>query len=95
MSPQMMQSMNASNVEAPEFNMGNPLSCKWASRVGPRVGCVRGCPMELQSQAMEQVNLSPRATHGHFGNSGPIPSPMPSHMGLPSPRVAIVGNADN
>ncbi|KAH1056815.1 hypothetical protein J1N35_034880 [Gossypium stocksii] len=51
-----LQSMNASNVEAPE-----------------------------------QLNLSPRATHGQFGNSGPIPSPRPSHMGLPSLRVAIVG----
>lgn len=83
------------------FAKAKPLSCKWSSGVGPRIGCVRDYPMELQSMALEKVNLSPRVTmtpgraRAHF----PIPSPRPSpkirvsprlsYMGLPSPRVPI------
>ncbi|EOY29932.1 hypothetical protein QUC31_020515 [Theobroma cacao] len=90
----------AANVGAPAFNMAKRLSCKWTSGVGPRIGCVRDYPTQLQSEALEQVNLSPRATPGRFGNSGPIPSPRPSpkirvsprlaYMGLPSPRVSAM-----
>ncbi|XWS26430.1 hypothetical protein CRYUN_Cryun26dG0031600 [Craigia yunnanensis] len=93
---------SAANVEAPAFNMAKRLSCKWTSGVGPRIGCVRDYPTELQFQALEQVNLSPRVTPGRFGNFGPIPSPRPSpkirvsprlaYMGLPSPRVVSYGN---
>ncbi|XP_022729460.1 IQ domain-containing protein IQM1-like isoform X2 [Durio zibethinus] len=93
---------SAANVEAPAFNKAKRLSCKWTSGVGPRIGCIRDYPTELQSQALEQVNLSPRVTPGRFGNSGPIPSPRPSpkirvsprlaYMGLPSPRVSVVAN---
>ncbi|XVE97696.1 hypothetical protein REPUB_Repub03eG0041100 [Reevesia pubescens] len=94
-------SSSAANVEAPAiFNMTKRLSCKWTSGVGPRIGCVRDYPTELQFQALEQVNLSPRVTPGRIGNSGPIPSPRPSpkirvsprlaYMGLPSPRVSVM-----
>ncbi|XVE70897.1 hypothetical protein DITRI_Ditri10aG0107000 [Diplodiscus trichospermus] len=95
--PQISMGSSATNVEATALNMAKRLSCKWTSGVGPRIGCVRDYPTELQSQALEQVNLSPRVTPGRFGNSGPIPSPRPSpkirvsprlaYMGLPSPRV--------
>ena len=91
---------SAANVEAPAFDMAKRLSCKWTSGVGPRIGCVRDYPTELQFQALEQVNLSPRVTPGRFGNSGPIPSPRPipkirvsprlAYMGLPSPRVSVM-----
>ncbi|KAG4136673.1 hypothetical protein ERO13_D07G021700v2 [Gossypium hirsutum] len=91
---------SAAKVEEPAFNMANRLSCKWSSGVGPRIGCVKDYPKELQSQALEQVNLSPRIEHGRFGNCGPIPSPRPSpkirvsprlaYMGLPSPRVSVM-----
>ncbi|OMO73709.1 hypothetical protein CCACVL1_17170 [Corchorus capsularis] len=90
----------AANMEASSFNMATKhLSCKWTSGVGPRIGCVRDYPTQLQFQALEQVNLSPRPMPCRFGNSGPIPSPRPSpeilvspglaYMGLPSPRVPI------
>ncbi|XVF89071.1 hypothetical protein PTKIN_Ptkin19aG0101300 [Pterospermum kingtungense] len=98
-----MVTTSEANVEAPSlFHMAKRLSCKWASGVGPRIGCVRDYPTELQLQALEQVNLSPRVTSGpgRFGNSGPIPSPRPNpkirvsprlaYMGLPSPRVSVV-----
>ncbi|KAI3902891.1 hypothetical protein MKX01_040118 [Papaver californicum] len=88
----------ATNVEVPAFSLGKRLSCKWSSGVGPRIGCVRDYPSELQFQALEQVNLSPRVTSGSIRKNGPIPSPRPSpkirlsprlaYMGLPSPRVS-------
>ncbi|KAI3943179.1 hypothetical protein MKX01_034020 [Papaver californicum] len=88
----------ATNVEVPAFSFGKRLSCKWSSGVGPRIGCVRDYPSELQFQALEQVNLSPRVTSGSIRKNGPIPSPRPSpkirlsprlaYMGLPSPRVS-------
>ncbi|GLT85563.1 hypothetical protein SLE2022_037500 [Rubroshorea leprosula] len=93
---------NAANVEAPIFNMAKRLSCKWTSGVGPRIGCVKDYPAELQSRALEQVNLSPKAIPGTFGSPGPIPSPRPSpkirvsprlsYMGLPSPRASATAS---
>ncbi|KAL0741058.1 hypothetical protein Bca4012_082571 [Brassica carinata] len=84
------------------FELSKRLSCKWTSGVGPRIGCVRDYPMELQSQAFEQVSLSPRISpaSARFPSPyGPIPSPRPSprvrvsprlaYMGLPSPRVQV------
>ncbi|CAH8381632.1 unnamed protein product [Eruca vesicaria subsp. sativa] len=70
--------------------------CKWSTGNGPRIGCVRDYPMDLQIRALEQVNLSPRVVNGKMGLFGPVPSPRPSpkirvsprlfSMGLPSPR---------
>ncbi|XP_044463394.1 IQ domain-containing protein IQM1-like [Mangifera indica] len=89
---------NAAAAEAPVYDLSKRLSCKWTSGVGPRIGCVRDYPPNLQSQALEQVNLSPRVTPGSTRNFAPIPSPRPSprirvsprlaYMGLPSPRVS-------
>ncbi|OWM83114.1 hypothetical protein CDL15_Pgr011796 [Punica granatum] len=87
----------STDAEKPEFNLAKRLSCKWQSGIGPRIGCVRDYPAELQSRALEQVHLSPRVAHGPLPNYGPIPSPRPSpkvrisprlaYMGIPSPRV--------
>ncbi|KAJ9183599.1 hypothetical protein P3X46_007428 [Hevea brasiliensis] len=90
----------AAEFEAPViFDETKRLSCKWTSGVGPRIGCVRDYPPELQSRALEQVNLSPRVSPGHYPICVPIPSPRPSpkfrvsprlaYMGLPSPRVPV------
>lgn len=86
-----------------QYNLANRLSCKWSSGIGPRIGCLRDYPAELQSRALEQVNLSPRVVPGNFGNYGPIPSPRPSPkvrlsprlscMGLPSPRTPVAANS--
>lgn len=86
-------------IEEPVFDLTKRLSCKWTSGVGPRIGCVRDYPMDLQSQALEAVNLSPRVNLSQPKNCYPIPSPRPSpkirvsprlaYMGLPSPRVSI------
>ncbi|XP_076886786.1 IQ domain-containing protein IQM1-like [Bidens hawaiensis] len=79
--------------------LASRLSCKWTSGTGPRIGCVRDYPAELQSRALEQVNLSPRVGATNFAAYGPVPSPRPSpkvrlsprlsYMGLPSPRTAV------
>ncbi|CAL1357548.1 unnamed protein product [Linum trigynum] len=83
----------------PAFDLGkaNRLSCKWSTGAGPRIGCVRDYPTQLQFRALEQVNLSPRLAPANFG---PIPSPRPSpkiklsprlsYMGLPSPRTPTI-----
>lgn len=88
---------NGSKAEAPVY-LAKRLSCKWSTGVGPRIGCVRDYPSELQSKALEQVNLSPRIAPG-FVKYGPIPSPRPSPkihlspgiagLGLPSPRPIL------
>ncbi|KAJ6698177.1 IQ DOMAIN-CONTAINING PROTEIN IQM5 [Salix purpurea] len=93
------EEVNADKLQAPVFDLSRRLSCKWTSGYGPRIGCVRDYPADLQCQALEQVNLSPRTTPGRAGNRAPIPSPRPSpkvrvsprlaYMGLPSPRVSV------
>ncbi|KAJ8568722.1 hypothetical protein K7X08_030944 [Anisodus acutangulus] len=85
--------------KVPAFSFAKHLSSKWTSGTGPRIGCVRDYPTELQFRALEQVNLSPQVANGGFNFSGPIPSPRPSpnirlspriaHMGLASPRTPI------
>ena len=84
----------------PVFELAKRLSCKWTSGVGPRIGCVRDYPADLQSRALEEVNLSPRDPPSHSRHRFPIPSPRPSpkirvsprlsYMGMPSPRVSVV-----
>ncbi|KAJ8750865.1 hypothetical protein K2173_016046 [Erythroxylum novogranatense] len=81
------------------FDLSKRLRCNWSTGTGPRIGCVRDYPTELQSRALEQVNLSPRVAPGTLCKYGPIPSPRPSpklrvsprlaYMGLPSPRTPI------
>lgn len=75
---------------AAAVNLGKRLSTfKWTTGVGPRIGCVRDYPCELQFQALEQVNLSPRIVSGPgFVKYGPIPSPRPSPRIHLSPRIA-------
>ncbi|XVF35044.1 hypothetical protein REPUB_Repub18cG0111200 [Reevesia pubescens] len=92
---------NGAKPPAPAFNLAKRLSCKWSTGVGPRIGCVRDYPSELQAKALEQVNLSPRVAPG-FVKFGPIPSPRPSPrihlspriagMGLPSPRPIVAAS---
>lgn len=88
--------VDGASAKPPVFAMAKRLSCKWSTGTGPRIGCVRDYPSDLQSRALEQVNLSPRVGPGNYG---PVPSPRPSpkvrlsprlaYMGLPSPRTPI------
>ena len=93
------ENKKADPARTPMFDFGQRLSCKWTTGAGPRIGCVRDYPTELQSRALEQVHLSPRVASGPILSYGPIPSPRPSpkvrlsprlaYMGLPSPRTQI------
>ncbi|KAG8657051.1 hypothetical protein MANES_03G035601v8 [Manihot esculenta] len=93
---------NNANIKATVLDWPERLPCKWTTGAGPRIGCVRDYPTELQSRAWEHVNLSPRVPPGTFNNYGPIPSPRPSpqvrvsprlvYMGIPSPRTPIPVN---
>ncbi|XP_010276348.1 PREDICTED: IQ domain-containing protein IQM2-like [Nelumbo nucifera] len=64
------------------YQLGKQLSCKWTTGAGPRIGCLRDYPSELQFRALEQANLSPRSD----GCSRAYSSPR-SLKGL-SPRVS-------
>ena len=62
---------------------------KWSSGAGARIGCVRDYPAELQSRALEQVNLSPNAARSRTARA-PIPSPRlqpHGYMAAVSPTV--------
>jgi hypothetical protein len=78
-------------VEAQEFEFGKRFSRKWGSGHSPRIVCVRDYPAQLQFQALEHVNLSPRTMPGHFPGNAPIPSPRPSPKIHLSPRLAYMG----
>lgn len=86
-------SIDTSNINATRLDLTRALSCKWTSGVGPRIGCVRDYPMELQSQALEKVNLSPTLNPlpAYSKNDCPIPSPRPRPMAMISPRLSRMG----
>ncbi|XP_019155310.1 PREDICTED: IQ domain-containing protein IQM2 [Ipomoea nil] len=58
----ILQRIN-SHKEAKSYQLGNQLSCKWSTGAGPRIGCVRDYPSQLQSHALGEVSLSPRSKH--------------------------------
>ena len=43
------------------YQWAKQLSSKWATDVGPRIGCMRDYPSELQAWVLEQSNLSPKS----------------------------------
>jgi hypothetical protein len=69
----------------------NHLTCRWSTGTGPRIRCVRDYPQDLQSRALEHVNLSPRLTDSPSRKRDPVPSPRPSPGMILSPRLASVG----
>ncbi|PAN30093.1 hypothetical protein PAHAL_5G273200 [Panicum hallii] len=81
--------------------MASRPSFKWSTPTGARIGCLRDYPADVQSMALEQVNLSPRVAPSPGAACRlpvPIPSPRPSprirlsprlhYMGLPTPTGA-------
>lgn len=69
----------------PEMMARRP-SFKWSTPTGARIGCLRDYPADLQSMALEQVNLSPRVAPSP-GAAGRLPLPIPSPR--PSPRIRL------
>ncbi|CAJ2672952.1 IQ domain-containing protein IQM6 [Trifolium pratense] len=64
------------------YQLANQLSTKWTTGAGPRIGCMRDYPKELQFFILEQQNLSPRTR-----TAAPSPRPPLSRF---SPHVASV-----
>ncbi|KAL3534007.1 hypothetical protein ACH5RR_007528 [Cinchona calisaya] len=60
------------------YQLANQLSCRWTTGAGPRIGCVRDYPTELQLCGLELVNLSPRTSFS---------SPRKSTQGVLTPNV--------
>ncbi|KAJ0087734.1 hypothetical protein Patl1_32866 [Pistacia atlantica] len=52
------------------YQLAQQLSSRWSTGAGPRIGCMRDYPFELQCRVLEQENLSPRArgVRGAFSN---------------------------
>ncbi|TVU06746.1 hypothetical protein EJB05_47558, partial [Eragrostis curvula] len=69
----------------------NHQTCRWSTGTGPRIRCVRDYPQDLQSRALEHVNLSPRLVGSPTRKRDPVPSPRPSPAMILSPRLASVG----
>ncbi|XP_038721852.1 IQ domain-containing protein IQM6-like [Tripterygium wilfordii] len=46
------------------YQLAQHLSSKWTTGAGPRIGCMRDYPTELQFRVLEQANLSPRSRSG-------------------------------
>ncbi|KAL5545615.1 hypothetical protein UlMin_005302 [Ulmus minor] len=43
------------------YQLAIQLSTRWTTGAGPRIGCMRDYPSELQFRVLEQANLSPRS----------------------------------
>ncbi|XP_062213603.1 IQ domain-containing protein IQM1-like [Phragmites australis] len=71
--------------------MASRPSFKWSTPTGARIGCLRDYPADLQSMALEQVNLSPRVVPSPSASRLPIPSPRPSPRIRLSPRLHYMG----
>lgn len=81
---------NSEDTEVAPIMASRP-SFKWATANGARIGCVRDYPADLQSMALEHVNLSPRVVPSPTTSRLPIPSPRPSPKIRLSPRLHYMG----
>lgn len=86
-------SIESSNINVTRLYLTRTMSNKWASGVGPRIGCLSDYPKELRSQALEKVNLppapSPLPTY-YLKCESPIPAPRPVPKVRVSPRLACM-----
>ncbi|KAK3153699.1 hypothetical protein QOZ80_2BG0179910 [Eleusine coracana subsp. coracana] len=67
------------------YQLGKQLSFQWSTGAGPRIGCVRDYPSELQFLALEEVSLSPQGTRAmRFTSPRPsalTPNSIPTTQG--------------
>lgn len=88
----ILQRIN-SKTSAKSYQLGHQLSLKWSTGAGPRIGCVADYPVELRTQALEFVNLSPRSpptpSYRRFGG---LTSPTSN---LTSPTSGFTSHTSN
>ena len=70
-----------SKIAQRSYQLGQQLSFRWTTGAGPRIGCVRDYPPELQFRSLEQVSLSPRAGAGPPRKSPCAPPLVSSPLG--------------
>ncbi|KAE9590768.1 hypothetical protein Lalb_Chr20g0111131 [Lupinus albus] len=63
-----------SHKEMKSYQLAYQLSTRWTTGAGPRIGCLRDYPPELQFRILEHQNLSPRTRT--TAPSPRIPSPL-------------------
>jgi len=77
----ILQRINSKKASK-SYQLGHQLSLKWSTGAGPRIGCVADYPIELRTQALEMLNLSPKfpPTPSSYVRIGGLvlPSPYPS-----------------
>ncbi|CAL1373114.1 unnamed protein product [Linum trigynum] len=78
-----------SKKAAKSYQLGHQVSLKWSTGAGPRIGCIADYPVQVRSQALEFVHLSPRSlpTPSRYRIGGGFPSPRTELTGLPSPAT--------
>lgn len=69
----------ASHKGMMSYQFAQQVSCRWTTGAGPRIGCVRDYPSELQFRVLEDVSLSPRASH-----HSPRKSPHSARLPIPT-----------
>ncbi|XP_009370663.2 IQ domain-containing protein IQM3 [Pyrus x bretschneideri] len=88
----ILQRIN-SKTSVKSYQLGHQLSLKWSTGAGPRIGCVADYPVELRTQALEFVNLSPRSpptpSYRRFGG---LTSPTSN---LTSPTSGFTSHTSN
>ncbi|CAN1357514.1 IQ domain-containing protein IQM3 [Linum perenne] len=72
----ILQRINSKKA-AKSYQLGHQVSLKWSTGAGPRIGCVADYPVQVRSQALEFVHLSPRS----------LPTPSRHRLGLTSPKA--------
>ncbi|KAF3442804.1 hypothetical protein FNV43_RR16721 [Rhamnella rubrinervis] len=50
------------------YQLAQQLSSRWTTGAGPRIGCMRDYPSELQFRVLEQANLSPRSKGARYSS---------------------------
>lgn len=80
-----------SHKETKSFQLGRQLSCKWSTGAGPRIGCLRDYPSELQSHTLEQANLSPRSLRSfNRRNNRPYRTQSSPLKAIPGDFIALL-----
>lgn len=68
------------------YQLAHRLSCKWTTGAGPRIGCVRDYPSELQLRALEEVCLSPKKHHHASTSTSSSSSRHHRTLSIPTPE---------
>jgi hypothetical protein len=61
-----------SKKQSRSLQLGHQLSLKWSTGVGPRIGCAADYPVQLRTQALEFVNLSPKYRSSRLSPTGKL-----------------------